>query len=473
VRAHIAGILLSAGGLVGCARMTPGLGFDEVSRGIESRTEARVAWDRGTGEDQQARAAVSELLGKELTADSAVQVALLNNRELQAIYEDLDIAQADLVRAGLLQNPVFSGTLRFDTEGGGTGMDLDVSQEFLSLLTMSLRKSRAGAAFEAAKVRVTRAAVDTAFETRAAFYEWQAAEEVKGLRGTIEQATAASAELAQRLFDAGNTRELDLLSERALHEQAKLDLETAAANAVQARERLNALMGVWGADLGWTAASRLPQPPASDSDLEGLERRAVAESLELAEARALVEQAAVGARLARPLAWLNESEVGVAAEREIEGHWSVGPSFSVPIPIFDFGGAAAGEGGARLRQAVQRYYAAAVRLRASARAAEAALQSARARVLQHQTVILPLHERIVNHAQLQFNAMQVSGFQLLQAKRDQINAAAASIEALRDYWTARAGVQRAIAGSPTTLSSASSSTSGRTTTGAGSGAGGH
>jgi cobalt-zinc-cadmium efflux system outer membrane protein len=453
--------------------MSPGLGFDEVSREVQARTGAVTRWDRGTAEDQQARAAVRDLLAKELTADAAVQVALLNNRDLQATYEDLDIAQADLVRAGLLRNPVFSGELRFDTAGGGTGIVLDVTQEFLSLFTMPLRRAKAGAAFEAAKARVTRAAVETAFETRAAFYDFQAAEEVRNLRATIVEVTAASTELAQRIYDAGNTRELDLLGEQAMHEQAKLDSDLATNSAAQARERLNVLMGVWGPDTGWAAAARLPSIPDADEDAESLERRVVAQSLELAEARAQIDQAAVAARLARPLVWLEGSEVGAAAERETEGGWSVGPSVSVPIPIFDSGGAAAGESAARLRQAAHRYYAAAVRVRASARAAAAALKSARARVLQHTTVLLPLHARLVESAQLQYNAMQISPLQLLQVKRDQIAAGVSSVQALRDYWTAHAGVQRALAGTPAPMFPSAQRSDQTTITSAEGGAGGH
>jgi cobalt-zinc-cadmium efflux system outer membrane protein len=440
--------------LSGCARMSPGLGFDDAATDIQSRTGAQARWDRAGPEDQEARDAVQQLLAAELTADAAVQVALLNNPELQATYEELDIAQADLVRAGLLRNPIFTGELRFDTAGGGTGIALDITQDFLSLLTIPLRRSRADAAFQAAKARVTRAAVDTAFDTRAAFYRYQAAEEAKALRETLEQSAAASAELARRLHQAGNTRELDLLTQQAQHEQARLDTELAAAQVAHAREQLNVLMGLPGPQANWSAPPRLPHPPPGDEPHAALEQLALDQSLELAEARAQINQAAAAARLARPLAWLEGSELGVGAERETEGGWEVGPSLSIPIPIFDSGGASSGEAAARLRQAVQRYHATAIRTRAAARLASENLRSARARVEQHQRSLLPLHDRIVKQSLLQYNAMQISPFQLLQAQQGQVSAAASSVEALRDYWTAHADLQRIIAGAaaPMTVS---------------------
>ncbi|HYD01635.1 MAG TPA: hypothetical protein VEB22_10450, partial [Phycisphaerales bacterium] len=103
-------IALFLAAAAGCATVEPGRGFDDVSRTAAERAPGRpgVRWDRGGSDDAQARAAVDGLLARELTVETAVQVALLNNRGLRAEYHELDLAQADLVRAGLLRNPVFS-----------------------------------------------------------------------------------------------------------------------------------------------------------------------------------------------------------------------------------------------------------------------------------------------------------------------------------------------------------------------------
>ena len=126
------------------------------------------------------------------------------------------------MRAGLPRNPIFSSALRFDAGGGGTGIELSVTEDFLALLTMPLRKATAGAPFEAAESRVTRTAIGTAFDARVAFHEYQAAEQSLDLRETVERASDASYELAQRLYEAATPREIDLLSEQSMHEQAGL-----------------------------------------------------------------------------------------------------------------------------------------------------------------------------------------------------------------------------------------------------------
>lgn len=437
-----AGAILAAG----CAGMKPGMGFDDVRESVAERIGERPRWISGSGEDAEARAAVASLLERELTADGAVQVALLNNRELRAVYEELNVSQADLVQAGLLRNPVFGGEVRFATSGGGQGVVLDVAQDFVSLLSMPLHKKLAAAAFEGAKIRVTGAVLDAAFEVRGAFCEYQSAEQTRELRATVLEAMGASLELAARLRAAGNIRELDVLNERVLHEQSRVDLAAAEARVTSARERLNAMMGLWGEQTGWRAAGRLPAAPEEVERAEGLEGRAVAASLDLALLRREAEIAARSAGMAKPLAWLDGADVGVAAERDIDGSWSVGPSVSVPVPLFDQGQAAIGAAEARYRQVMERTIARAVEVRAGVRAAHAGVTAAHERAKFYERVILPLRARVVGETQLHYNAMQVSAFELLQARRDQIEAGAAYVASLHDYWAARVVLDRILAG---------------------------
>jgi cobalt-zinc-cadmium efflux system outer membrane protein len=309
-----------------------------------------------------------------------------------------------------------------------------------------MRKGLGRAEFEAAKLRVTGEVLDLVGEVQEAFYDAQAAEQLLEMRRAVTDATAASLDLARRLRLAGNNRDLDVLNERALHERARLDLADAETQVVQTRERLTELMGLWGDETGWRLAQRLPELPAEDGTPEATEARAVERSIDLAILRADVEVAARSLGIARPFGGLNEAELGVAAERETDGQWSVGPSVSVPLPIFGQGGPRVAAARARLQQAGSRYYAAAVRVRSRARAAEASVLAARDRAAYSMHVMLPLQERIVAETQLQYNAMQVGAFQLLSAKRDQIEAGADYVNALRDYWQARSGLDLILAG---------------------------
>ena len=114
-------------------------GFDDVRARLKNGARARF-WNSGTELDKEAAEKVDSLLKTKLTADEAVQIALLNNRDLQAVYSDLGVAQADLVQAGLLNNPIFEAAIKFPTSGGQANLEFITVMNFLDVFYMPLRK---------------------------------------------------------------------------------------------------------------------------------------------------------------------------------------------------------------------------------------------------------------------------------------------------------------------------------------------
>jgi outer membrane protein, heavy metal efflux system len=430
----------------GCTSMTLEAGFDDIKATVEQRSSIQISWNNGTDLDQEASEKLLSLLTRKLTADDAVQIALLNNRDLQALYSDLGVAQADLVQAGLLGNPIFDAAVLFPVSGGGRpDLELGAAMNFLNIFYIPLRKRVAAARFEEVKTRVAGSVLDFAGRVRSAFYAYQADEQMLELRQTIVQALSASLEIARRLSEAGNITDLDLARERAQFETAKLALRSAEIALRQSREELNIVMGLWGEQLQWQSDGRLPDIPEQPVSTKDIERRALEQSLDLANARQRIAATGEQLGLTRWTTLLPELSAGPQAERN-DGEWEIGPRLEFPIPLFDQGQARVGRGVAELRRARQEYYGAAVRIRATARALRDRVDGARDRALYYRDILLPLHERIVNEAQLQYNAMQLGPFQLLRAREQQIQTAVAYIESLRDYWLARGDVEQILSG---------------------------
>src|SRR6059058_2839897 len=135
----IAAALLAAGCVV-----PRKAGFDEVSKGLAGRMPYRVHWNQGTDEDRQIADETRRLLSQELTIDSATQIALFNNSELQATYERLGVAQAEVVQAGLLRNPKISFHYGFRIADSGLDEIVgSVAGAFLDLFLMPLKKKLA------------------------------------------------------------------------------------------------------------------------------------------------------------------------------------------------------------------------------------------------------------------------------------------------------------------------------------------
>jgi cobalt-zinc-cadmium efflux system outer membrane protein len=207
---------------MGCGNVPREAGFGDVQQILSDRIDAKVHWNQGEKVDEQVAAEVRNMLSSGgFSVDEAVQIALLNNRNLQAMYEDLMIAQADLVEAGLLENPIFDAEVLF-AESGGTGLELSVAQSFLSIFQIPLRKAIAENQFEAAKLKVAGAGLAAAANVRMAFHKYVAALQLLELRQTALSAMEASYEFAQRMHEAGNITDRELMLERAAYEEAKL-----------------------------------------------------------------------------------------------------------------------------------------------------------------------------------------------------------------------------------------------------------
>jgi cobalt-zinc-cadmium efflux system outer membrane protein len=445
----------------GCASMALNAGFDDVRAVVGERSGSELFWNNGTELDKEAAEKLDSLLKRRLTADDAVQIALLNNRELQALYSDLGVAQADLVQAGLLSNPIFDAAVMFPVRGGGRpDLELGAAMNFLEIFYIPLRKRVAAVRFEEAKTRLTGSVLDFAGRARGAFYSYAAAEQLLELRRTIVQALQASFEIARRLSEAGNITDLDLARERAQFEASKLALRSAEVAVRQSREELNILMGLWGKQTQWQTDHRLPDIPEEPTQTYDLEQLALENSIDLLNARQRIMVAGNQLGFNRSTVLMPELHAGTRGERE-EGSWQLGPNFEFPIPLFDQGQARIGRAAAELRRSQQEYYAVAVRIRSTARSVQDRFEGARDRALYYRDVLLPLRERIVNEAQLQYNAMQLGPFQLLRAREQQIETAVEYIESLREYWLARGDMEQLMNGRVPALAAAPIGRAGR------------
>jgi cobalt-zinc-cadmium efflux system outer membrane protein len=247
--------------------------------------------------------------------------------------------------------------------------------------------------------------------------------------------------VAIRQHAAENITDLDLENEQALYEQAKLDLARAERQLVVANEALSRAIGI----REWRLPETFPELPAAEADQQQLEQLAAAQRLDLAIARRELEIAERRVPLSR-LAALGEVELDVHYEREPEGEHTVGPGIELPIPIFNTGRGARTRAEAELLRARHTLNALNAEAASQLRAAGAVLAEARARVEYYRGVVLPRRRRIVELTKLEHNAMLVGVFQLLQARQNEARAQREAIDALREYWSARTNLDRALQG---------------------------
>src|SRR5437867_13382686 len=103
--------------LTGCISSNPKAAFEDVDKTVGARTGQHVQWMRDDATGQEIAQAVDTLLQTKLTAQSAVAIALLNNRTLQAEFDEIGVSRAELAQASRLRNPTYLGNFRLPLRG--------------------------------------------------------------------------------------------------------------------------------------------------------------------------------------------------------------------------------------------------------------------------------------------------------------------------------------------------------------------
>ncbi|MBK8939886.1 MAG: TolC family protein [Polyangiaceae bacterium] len=431
--AALLGLLASA--LFGC--VSSGAGYDLTRSTLRDRAQLELPAD---DERDQVRA---DLLSRPLTAESAARLALAASPDVDAALAGVGVSRAELVRALRLPNPKGEIGARFG-HGDEPVLEIAATLDLIDLVMLPAREAGASLRLDAAALEAAGALVDVAHGAKIAFYEAQAAAQVLELERTITFAAAQSSDFASRLRGAGNVPELDALLERALFEEARLSLARAEVADAAARERLNAALGLHGAAASsWKLSGRLAEPDTFDAT--SLEAKAVGQNLDLAA----LEKRYGAARSDVDLAWarglLPEIEAGVQLERE-GGEWAIGPVVGVELPLFYQGQGEVAAAEAQMRAAKGAHTGVAVKVRAAARSIAIELTGTRQTAAFYKETLLPLRESIVDATLRKYNAMDTGPAEVLRAKRDQIQAARAYVEVLREYWITRTQADMLLAG---------------------------
>jgi outer membrane protein TolC len=430
--------------LAGCASLSNDNGFSGVQTATRERMGGEPQWIRSDQDAQAARGRVKELLAAPLTPDAAVQVALLNNRELQAAYAELGIAEADLVQAGRLRNPGFS-------YGRSTrGDEVEIEQKFifdlLGLITMPVRSRLERRNFELAQIEAVARTLQLAADTRKAYFRALASQEGARYAEQVNEAAGASAELARRMAAVGNFSKLDHAREQVFHAEAVAQLGRARQTALAERERLTQLMGLWGEDAGFKLGERLPDLPPQARDEADLEARALKQRLDVQASLRAAEGVAASLGLTRTTGFVSVLELGILRSRETGQPVKRGYEIEIRLPLFDWGGARTARAEHTYMQAVNRAADTAVRARSEVREAYGAYRTSYDLARHYRDEIVPLRKRIGEENLLRYNGMLISVFELLADARQQVAAVNAYIEALRDFWIADANLKLALGG---------------------------
>lgn len=442
--------------LSGCASFSPDGGMETVQSITTAELGKDVGRIRSDADEAEAQARVGALMRTPLSAESAVQIALLNNRGLQASFAELAATEAEGVEASLPPSPKFSLARLVATRE--LEIERQVVVNVLALLTLPRRRELAEGRFSQAKLRAAEATLRLAAETRRAYYRTVgAAHLVRFLEESRSSAEAAS-ELTQKLGETGAVNKLVQAREHVFYAEITGQLATARLRVTTERERLTRMMGAWGDQIQYRLPATLPNLPAQPKLIRQIEAEAIERRIDLSIARMELDLLAKSLGLTKATRFVSDLEVaGIrnyerkpavseTGEPETERTKWKGVEVEFQIPLFDFGEAGERRAEELYMQAVHRLAERAVNIRSEVRGAYKAYRGAYDISLHYRNEVLPLRKTISDQTLLQYNAMIADPAELLVDARDRITSNGAAIEAKRDFWLATVDLQTATIG---------------------------
>jgi outer membrane protein TolC len=432
--------------LAGCASFSPDGGFSTVEQAAKERLGKDLRWARSDSDRAAIDERVNELLGQPLSMDDAVQLALLNNKGLQASFFNLGISEADLVQAGRLPNPGFSFSRL--TRGDEVELERGLHLSLARLIAMPLLREVESRRFAQAQAVAAMSVLSLAVETRKAWVLAVAAEESVRYSTKVMQAAEAGAELARRMAQAGNFNKLQQAREQSFYADAALNLAKTQRLQRSMRERLTRLLGLWGAQTSFRLPERLPDLPTQPDELPDIERVAMSQRLDVQGAKLAAEQTAANLGLTTTTRFINVLELGLLNNSSNLEPTQRGWEVTFELPLFDWGDARVARAESVYMQALHRAAEMAINARSEVREAYDAYRSSWDIAKHQRDEIVPLKHRIAEENLLRYNGMLIGVFELLADARSQIGSVNAAIEALRDFWIAHADLDMALIGKP-------------------------
>ena len=434
--------------LSGCASLSPDgnqADIAQLTKGKTAGVDASVA----IADTAATRDAVDKLLAAPVTAESAVRIALLNNPRLHASMATLGISDADRVAAGRLPNPHFSigGFSTSDTR------DIERALRFniIGLITLPWRAKWQGQQHELAKLNAAQEVIKLATDTRKAWINAVAAQQTAVYMGDAKLAAEASGELARRLTRVGNWSKLQQAREQVFLADAVAQQARAQQNAFAEREKLIRLMGLWGQQTQFQVSERMPDLPKAVTEIENVEARALSERLDVRSSVAESGYVAASLGLVKASGFFNALDLTYRHETllyNVAGTRATRKGFELelPLPIFDWGGAANAKSQAVYMQSVAKVRETAIKARSEARESYHAYRTAYDLARHYRDEIVPLRKFINDEILLRYSGMLDSVFDLLGDTRMNIAAVNSAIEAQREFWLADADLQTTLTG---------------------------
>lgn len=475
--------------VAGCTSLDPAPKVDEARDLVGQRTGVRPDWDTEWDKSPPAWKP-----GEVLALDDAIDAALRNNRELRADLATIGRAQAELVQAGLLSNPVINFMMMFPSGGGRAMLRANAlpMQPLQDLWLIPARSEVATAELQSAVLRVADRAVAVTADVKRTYVEIQFSRRAIELLDANMELIRQSTSIIEISQAAGRATQVEVSVSRIRHERLRSERLAMETQLREKKYELLRIMGLPEASTEWDVAlldetRPVPPPPGEEMPIviaageHRLDLKAAEWEAESALRRITLAQRegwpdlALGFTFERAPAPRSSGpslrsrvfdaaadgiEQGLSGESAMpslprfsdratpprEVKYTLGPMIELELPIFDWGQAQSAAAIHDYQQRLAQYDARLHDVIRDIRASLAKLAESRDQLALYKEVILPEVDRNLELARQSYVAGQTNLTLYLQTQEDLIDTRQKMLDFLRAYLISVAELERAAGG---------------------------
>jgi outer membrane protein, heavy metal efflux system len=393
----------------GCRRPNVDREFAQLKQRAQEQTHSTIKWNK-----------TDERLIKDITVSisrkQAVSTALENNMELQAAFEDLGIAKADLVQAGFFSNPHIDTLFRLpDSKKTEAQIEVAGSMNIADFWLVPMRTALASSDLKIMSFALLRLIIETTTAVKMAYdtclYQQELTLLTQNILHKVQELRERIAYRQQFGYESDLNRYYAIVM--AGKWETRLIEQKAQLKIAYAHLRRLLSINVSSESIALTDSltyEKLNMPSVSALEAIGQKNRTPLQISQLEIEKAHRELSLQKARI------MNKVNFGFCYERDFEGSRGWGPTIGFDLPLFDQNLAQISRAKFLIHKAKKAYKAEKLRMLDEIYHSYEHAQALKQEIIIFKETMIPASEKGITYSNKFFNRMQLNMLILLEAQ---------------------------------------------------------
>jgi len=418
--------------VTGCSSVQTTQEWQRLFNLTKERVGAEIRWEQSEEDKKLIAKEVKKLLSNGLTMDDAVKIALLNNRKLQAKFEDIGIGKADLVQAGFFTNPNLNAIFKSPLSKGGTALELGGIINIADLWQIPIRKKVAASKLEKTIHQISEEILNTVSEAKKAYINYVV---LSLIRDEAKEIKHKVNELKDHIIyrkGFGYATELDVYMAEVSALDTDVEFSKIESELSISRYKLNRVLGLSPEKRDYEIIRAISQDLIDPPTYEKALNFAILNRPDIHIAKMHIEEARNAVELEKSRI-ISDIKTGVIYEEDSEGENFLGADISIQLPIFHQNQAQIAMAEYKLRQAEKTLQAIMYQIQEEILVIleRLSILAQKINILKNQ--ILPIRKAAIGFAEKYFNAMELNMVYLLEAQKKYLESKKDYLFTLKEY----------------------------------------